>query len=215
MHGLARSDPHARRSPANVQPTAEATAAAAAASPFKAVARLASSYVHPAAAAGGLLVSGTLLGRGLDHLLRAASSQSQTAGGTGSSSGGKDAVGGAAAVDADLLAALLVFALAAALDALDGHLARAYNQCSTLGVVLDVVADIALRSALWIAAALLDPRWALPALGLVTCEWLTLLASQVGARGYRVGAMCAFCVGGWWSESERSFQSPFESNGFF
>lgn len=187
-----------------IQPTAEATAAAAAASPFKAVARLASSYVHPAAAAGGLLVSGTLLGRGLDHLLRAASSQLQTAGGTGSSSGGggKDAIGGgsAAVVDADLLAALLVFALAAALDALDGHLARAYNQCSALGVVLDVVADIALRSALWIAAALLDPRWALPALGLITCEWLTLLASQVGGKGYvfiEWGHVCVCVFGGW------------------
>lgn len=144
------------------------------------------SYVTTAAAshpaAGGLFVSGTVLGRGLDHLLQVAGSS------------GKDAAG-STAVDADLLAALLVFALAAALDALDGRLARAYDQSSALGVVLDIVADNVLRSSMWTAAALLDARWALPALGFVTCEWLTLLASQVGAGGEGEYVCLITCVG--------------------
>lgn len=127
---------------------------------------------------GGLLVSGTVLGRGLDHLLRAVSSHATTAAGKTDPS-----TSSSAAVDADLLAALLLFALAALLDALDGHVARAYNQGSALGVVLDVVADNVLRSCLWLSAALLDARYALPAVGFVTCEWLTLLASQVRVRG--------------------------------
>lgn len=159
--------------------TAAATAAAAAASPVQAVVRMASQYVTSssstaaASGVGGLLISGTLLGRGLDHLIRAASSHH----GSGSSSSSKDAA--PSAIDADLLAALLVFACAALLDALDGHVARVYNQSTTFGVVLDVVCDNVLRACLWMAAALLDARFALPAVGFVSCEWLTLLASQV------------------------------------
>jgi hypothetical protein len=183
--------------------TALATAAAAAASPVQAVVRMASHYMTTSGSTSstssrsssnsghtggvaGLLVSGTFLGRGLDHLIRAAShAAAATGSSSSSSSSSKDLASDGAlsslSMDADLLAALLVFALAALCDALDGRAARAYNQCSSLGVVLDVVADNVLRSCLWMSAALLDARCALPALGFVSCEWLTLLASQVRA----------------------------------
>src|SRR5438093_11856122 len=38
-------------------------------------------------------------------------------------------------------AAILVFLLAAASDGLDGYVARRYNQRSSLGVILDTIAD--------------------------------------------------------------------------
>ncbi len=164
-----------------------AAAAAAAASPVRAVVRAASHYMTSSGAghtAAGLLVSGTLLGRGLDHLIRWAAAKDAAHSNSNHN--------GPPAVDSDLLAALLVFGLAALCDALDGMAARAYDQASSLGVVLDVVADNVLRSALWVAAALLDARLALPALGFVACEWLTLLASQVRRAG---GARLAVLIG--------------------
>lgn len=160
-------------------PSAAAAAAAASSSPMLAVVRMASHYMASSSSGGGggLLHSCTVLGRGLDHLLRAAFHHNEA---VASSTAGAAAT--PAAIDADLLAALLVFAAASLLDAVDGHVARAYNQCSNLGVILDVVADNFLRACLWMSAALLDARFALPAVGFVSCEWLTLLASQVGIR---------------------------------
>lgn len=172
-----RPDPPVLINPHDDTAAATTTTTAAAASPLQTVARMASSYMSTTAAAaatnpagvGGLLASGTLLGKGLDHLLRSVAKDTVST-----------TANGPSAVDVDLLAALLVYAMAAALDALDGCVARTYNQSSSLGVVLDVVGDNVLRACLWISAALLDARYALPALGFITCEWLTLLASQVG-----------------------------------
>ncbi|TFJ80297.1 hypothetical protein NSK_008440 [Nannochloropsis salina CCMP1776] len=82
-------------------------------------------------------------------------------------------------VEPDLLAALVVFLSAGALDLLDGVAARRMKQCSRLGALLDVVADNVLRGCMWVSSALLDARTALPALICISVEWLTLLASQL------------------------------------
>lgn len=82
-------------------------------------------------------------------------------------------------VEPDLLAALVVFLAAGALDLLDGVAARRMKQCSRLGALLDVVADNVLRGCMWVSSALLDARTALPALICISVEWLTLLASQL------------------------------------
>lgn len=161
------------------RPAVANAAAAAASSPMQAVFRMASHCIASSGGSSLVLGAGTLLGRALDHMFKRSN---ETAA----------AVAPAAAIiDADLLAALLVFAIAALLDAVDGHVARAYNQCSAFGVVLDVVADNVLRACLWMTAALLDARFALPAVGFVACEWLTLLASQVCMDGGRPCACCA------------------------
>lgn len=122
----------------------------------------------------GLLppVSTTLLGKGLAHL-------SETLQGSSSKHDNSNATPFA---NPDLLAALVVFAVSALGDLLDGYAARKLNQQSHVGVLLDVVADNTLRSCMWLAAALLDARIALPALLFLSLEWLTLLSSQLVAQ---------------------------------
>jgi len=114
----------------------------------------------------GLLppVANTLLGKGLTAL-------------RGDSDG--DAPAFVPNVEPDVLAAILVFVAAAAMDVLDGYVARRLNQTSQLGAMLDVVADNVLRSCMWMSSLLLDARLALPALICLSVEWLTLLATQL------------------------------------
>lgn len=86
------------------------------------------------------------------------------------------------------------------LDHLDGKLARKYNQCSDLGVLLDIIADNILRSCSWISCliALLNNQQqgetgiktrtfnhkdifglALVAVFFTSMEWMTLLSMQM------------------------------------
>lgn len=119
----------------------------------------------------------TLLGKGLGHL-------SAAFGGDGNRQKGNDSDGPAflLSVEPDLLAALLVFVADAALDLLDGYVARRLNQTSQLGAMLDIFADNVLRSCMWVSSALLDARLALPALLCLSVEWATLLATHLVAQ---------------------------------
>mmetsp|Transcript_19060 Transcript_19060/g.54135 ORF Transcript_19060/g.54135 Transcript_19060/m.54135 type:complete len:212 (-) Transcript_19060:1243-1878(-) len=67
------------------------------------------------------------------------------------------------------------------LDLFDGKLARALDQCSRLGVLLDILADNILRMTVWIAAAS-DPSYSLAAAFVIALEWTTMLATQLHAE---------------------------------
>jgi CDP-diacylglycerol--inositol 3-phosphatidyltransferase len=78
--------------------------------------------------------------------------------------------------------AVALWIVAALLDLVDGWAARLLNQTSRFGVVLDIVADNLLRTAVWMAAASADPRrYLLMATAVISLEWLTLAATQVHA----------------------------------
>ncbi len=154
------------------QERAAASQASCASFSVHALVKTASRYAEEIGKTGLLPpVSTTLLGKGLAHL----SEMFQ-----GSKHG--DSSNATPSTNPDLLAALVVFALSALGDLLDGYAARKLNQQSHLGVLLDVVADNTLRSCVWFAAALLDARIALPALLFLSLEWLTLLSSQLVAQ---------------------------------
>ena len=121
-------------------------------------------------------VANTLIGKGLGHVSAAFRGDSNQ------QKGIDDGPAFLPSVEPDLLAALLVFVAAAALDVLDGYVARRLNQTSHLGAMLDVVADNMLRSCMWISSSLLDARQALPALLCLSVEWLTLVATQLVAQ---------------------------------
>jgi phosphatidylglycerophosphate synthase len=75
---------------------------------------------------------------------------------------------------------LIVVSAAVVSDWLDGYLARKLNQTSRLGVVLDIVADNILRTALWMVVARMAPTAWLQcaAVLLVSVEWTTFFATQ-------------------------------------
>jgi cardiolipin synthase (CMP-forming) len=64
-------------------------------------------------------------------------------------------------VSDDLLAALIVFGLAGLSDAVDGFVAKRFNQSSALGAMLDPVADKAMLVSLFITLGLMNrlPPW--------------------------------------------------------
>ena len=99
----------------------------------------------------------------------------------------------------------ILWIISSLLDHLDGKLARKYNQCSDLGVLLDIIADNILRSCSWISCliALLNQqgtstgagtgagtgtdalnhkdifRLALVAVIFTSMEWMTMLSMQM------------------------------------
>jgi len=79
------------------------------------------------------------------------------------------------------VSAILIWAFSAFLDALDGIAARALNQCSNFGVLLDVIADNTLRSNTWVAAATAAKTSTVPAISVLVMniEWLTFFATQL------------------------------------
>lgn len=89
--------------------------------------------------------------------------------------------------DSQPVAAVAVWICSAMLDMLDGVAARALNQTSSLGIVLDIVADNVLRSCIWIAVAsapTTDAKhsyWTIVASTIICLEWTTLFATQTHA----------------------------------
>ena len=81
--------------------------------------------------------------------------------------------------------ALNIWIAAAMLDLFDGAAARMLNQCSQLGILLDVVADNILRTVVWIAA-MMEARSYTPTKeneiclwsGVICLEWITFFCSQ-------------------------------------
>lgn len=83
--------------------------------------------------------------------------------------------------------------LAAALDHIDGKIARYYNQCSSLGVLLDIIADNILRGCSWIVCIIAsisqsikrndssDLPFIVPmiAVAFISIEWMTMFSTQM------------------------------------
>ena len=74
---------------------------------------------------------------------------------------------------------IAVVLLACVTDIVDGYFARKLNQCSKIGVFLDVVADNILRTVLWVAAALARPKLATVAAAIISLEWICFVSTQL------------------------------------
>jgi CDP-diacylglycerol--inositol 3-phosphatidyltransferase len=73
-----------------------------------------------------------------------------------------------------------VFLLSASLDLVDGLLARALDQTSALGVLVDIAADNTLRTCGWLAAASrASPLVKTAAALFISVEWMTMVATQL------------------------------------
>jgi CDP-diacylglycerol--inositol 3-phosphatidyltransferase len=88
-----------------------------------------------------------------------------------------------------LLATILIWLSASLLDHIDGKVARACNQCSEFGVILDIVADNVLRGCSWIAVVIavstggstgfVDTLTLIISICAICMEWLTMLSTQM------------------------------------
>ena len=74
-----------------------------------------------------------------------------------------------------------IWTISCALDFFDGLAARRLGQCSRLGELLDLVCDNVSRAAMWIAWCSVNPPGLPLALGVVSLEWLTCLATQLSS----------------------------------
>ena len=84
--------------------------------------------------------------------------------------------------DSSPVSAVLCWIFAAILDLFDGMLARKLNQCSSLGVLVDIMADNILRTIVWLAAAIQEPSSYRLVAALVIClEWTTMVCTQLQA----------------------------------
>ena len=82
--------------------------------------------------------------------------------------------------DRPLLAVALWF-LSGSFDLIDGILARALHQTSTLGILLDIMADNILRTTCWMAAAATNPSYQIVACIIISMEWITMVSTQLHA----------------------------------
>jgi CDP-diacylglycerol--inositol 3-phosphatidyltransferase len=76
-----------------------------------------------------------------------------------------------------------VWSGSASLDLFDGILARRFNQCSQLGIYIDIVADIVLRTCCWLAAVVASKSRSLLfcVCVIISMEWFTMVATQLHA----------------------------------
>lgn len=77
--------------------------------------------------------------------------------------------------------AIVVWIFSSLLDLIDGKVARAFNQCSTLGVLVDIAADNVLRTSIWVAVVAQDDWCRVPATLIIGMEWLTMICTQLHA----------------------------------
>jgi CDP-diacylglycerol--inositol 3-phosphatidyltransferase len=75
------------------------------------------------------------------------------------------------------VAAIWVWLLSASLDLLDGIIARALNQTSSFGILLDISADNILRTCVWIAASRDNVK--VVACFFISLEWVTMICTQL------------------------------------
>ena len=75
----------------------------------------------------------------------------------------------------------LVF-VACGTDILDGFLARKLNQCSEIGIFLDVVADNILRTVLWTAVSHANERLSAICAFVICIEWTCFCCTQISAQ---------------------------------
>ena len=81
------------------------------------------------------------------------------------------------------VAAIWTWLASASLDLFDGIIARALNQTSSLGILIDICADNILRSSIWMAAVVSqnNPSTMIIACLFISVEWITMLATQLSA----------------------------------
>lgn len=79
--------------------------------------------------------------------------------------------------------AIWVWLGSASLDLVDGILARKLNQCSQLGIYLDIVADIVLRTCCWLAALVAgsSQQMKFAVCAIISIEWFTMVSTQLHA----------------------------------
>lgn len=119
------------------------------------------------------------------------------------------------------IAASIIWVLSASLDLIDGVLARALDQSSSLGVFLDIAADNVLRTAFWIAAASSSSsspsqsthsiNWYRLVAGLViSLEWTTMFCTQLHASQSGSHWKTSRAHDPWWVKAifANNFKSP-------
>jgi phosphatidylglycerophosphate synthase len=77
--------------------------------------------------------------------------------------------------------AVVVWIFSSLLDLIDGKVARVFNQCSTLGVLVDIAADNVLRTSIWLAVVAQDDWYRVPATMIICMEWTTMICTQLHA----------------------------------
>jgi CDP-diacylglycerol--inositol 3-phosphatidyltransferase len=79
--------------------------------------------------------------------------------------------------------AIWIWLGSASLDLIDGILARRLNQCSQLGIFLDIVADIVLRTCCWLAALVAgsSQQMKFVVCAIISIEWFTMVSTQLHA----------------------------------
>jgi phosphatidylglycerophosphate synthase len=115
--------------------------------------------------------------------------------------------------DRPLLAAW-IWVFSAGLDLVDGLLARALHQTSTLGIYLDIIADNILRTSIWMAAMLEhsdNTVVTMIACVIVSTEWLTMASTQLHAANGQEHWKTARLHDPWLVRKvfEGGFKSPF------
>jgi phosphatidylglycerophosphate synthase len=77
-------------------------------------------------------------------------------------------------------AAFCVWIISATLDLFDGILARRLDQCSSLGVLIDIAADNILRTTVWVAVAD-ESFYGVLVSFIISLEWITMTCTQLHA----------------------------------
>jgi CDP-diacylglycerol--inositol 3-phosphatidyltransferase len=77
-------------------------------------------------------------------------------------------------------AACVTWIFSAFLDLFDGILARKLDQCSSLGVLIDIAADNILRTTVWVAVADQSSYGVLVSI-IISLEWTTMVCTQLHA----------------------------------
>lgn len=80
--------------------------------------------------------------------------------------------------------AVCLWMISASLDLIDGPLARALNQTSSFGVLVDIAADNILRTTIWVATATVGKDYKCIAVFLISLEWTTMLCTQLHASQF-------------------------------
>lgn len=79
--------------------------------------------------------------------------------------------------------ALVVWFISGFLDLFDGMLARALDQCSSYGILVDIAADNIMRTTAWIAAVAESQSPWVPVIAsiVISVEWTTMVCTQLHA----------------------------------
>eukprot|EP01083_Nonionella_stella_P282203 960355_1 len=90
------------------------------------------------------------------------------------------------------LVATICYSLSMGLDAIDGTVARAYNQCSSFGAQLDMLADRMTTTCLYVVLARMYPDyWYFSAIGImldIVSHWMHVMSkAEAGNKSHKTG----------------------------